>query len=49
MQVNMGCAINMTFYKLSGTLKAIVIVDKIDEKNIEKGSKGGPSFVVYHM
>lgn len=30
------CAINMTFYKLSGTLKAIVIVDKIDEKNVEK-------------
>lgn len=36
----MGCAIKMTFYKLSGTLKAIVIVDKIDEKNIENGRRG---------
>lgn len=31
---------NMTFYKLSETLKAMVIVDKIDEENIEKGNKG---------
>lgn len=34
------CAIDMTFYILSGTLKDIVIVNKIDEKTIEKGNKG---------
>lgn len=34
------CVIKMTFYKLSGMLNPIVIVDKIDEKIIEKVNKG---------